>query len=226
MINSRPLSYITADDFDEPLTPSHLMTGRPILSPDHLCHSSEDDIDTGCSLLNKRACHVNRTIDSFWKRWTREYLLELREAHRHHCGRSGTSPIAVNDVVIVCSKDQPRGFWKIGRVKKVLVGRDGQIRGATVRVASKGRQASTLNRPIQLLYTLEAREESEGEEQPPPSDGTDSVKPTADSEGRDNMNPSEQQQNMADSCVSMRCSKCVAAHEAQDRLLAQALCED
>jgi len=78
VINSRPLSYVTADDFEEPLTPSHLLIGRRILSlPDHLCHQYEDAVESGHSLLTKQACHVNRTIDSFWKRWAKEYLLEL-----------------------------------------------------------------------------------------------------------------------------------------------------
>ena len=55
----------------------------------------------------------------------------------------------------VHSTDQPRGFWKLGRVKKVLVGQDGKVRGAVVQVVGKGRQATTLHRPIQRLYPLE-----------------------------------------------------------------------
>ena len=37
VINSRPLSYISGEDVEEPLTPSHLLVGRRILSlPDHI----------------------------------------------------------------------------------------------------------------------------------------------------------------------------------------------
>ena len=37
IINSRPLSYVSSDDTEEPLTPSHLLVGRRILSlPDNL----------------------------------------------------------------------------------------------------------------------------------------------------------------------------------------------
>ena len=38
VINSRPLTYISGDDLDEPLTPSHFLTGRTAMSVPHsLC---------------------------------------------------------------------------------------------------------------------------------------------------------------------------------------------
>jgi hypothetical protein len=213
VINSRPLSYVTSDDLDEPLTPSHLQTGRRILSlPDHLCRPSKDAVESGRSLLTKRACHVNRTIDSFWRRWTREYLLELRESHRYHRGQTKTSPVAADDVVVIHSKDQPRGLWKLGRVKNVLVGHDGAIRGATVKVAGQGRQASTLNRPIQLLYPLEVS--ARAPESTSPGEPSQ-VNADPDYHPHDSKNQTP------------LCSRRAAALEARDRLLAQTLsCED
>ena len=39
VLNSRPLGYVSGEDTDEPITPSHLVVGRRILSlPDHLDH--------------------------------------------------------------------------------------------------------------------------------------------------------------------------------------------
>ena len=39
IVNSRPLSYVHPDDLEEPLTPSHLIVGRRLLSlPDHLTY--------------------------------------------------------------------------------------------------------------------------------------------------------------------------------------------
>ena len=71
--------------------------------------------------------HLYHVLDQFWNRWRKEYLLELRESHRHHHGSSHPSQVLVGDVVTVHSTDQPRGFWKLGRVKEVLVGRDGKV---------------------------------------------------------------------------------------------------
>ena len=40
ILNSRPLTYLTTDDLDEPVTPSHLISGVRLLSvPEHLCYS-------------------------------------------------------------------------------------------------------------------------------------------------------------------------------------------
>ena len=37
VINSRPISYVSSADFEEPLTPSHLVVGRRLLNlPDYL----------------------------------------------------------------------------------------------------------------------------------------------------------------------------------------------
>ena len=52
ILNSRPLTYISPDDLDEPITPSHLMTGRRLLSlPDHLCYSHDEEFTPDSSRL-------------------------------------------------------------------------------------------------------------------------------------------------------------------------------
>ena len=53
--------------------------------------------------------------------------------------------------MIVQAEDKPRGFWKLAKVEEVIVGQDGLVRGAVVRVGN----SSTLRRPLQRLYPLE-----------------------------------------------------------------------
>ena len=46
IINSRPLSYLMSSDLEEPLTPSHLLNGRQVLSlPDNLGYTIESGND-------------------------------------------------------------------------------------------------------------------------------------------------------------------------------------
>ena len=43
ILNSRPIAYLSPDDLEEPLTPSHLMVGRRLLNlPDNLCYERND----------------------------------------------------------------------------------------------------------------------------------------------------------------------------------------
>ena len=69
VINSRPLSYVSTDDQEEPLTPSHLLVGRHLMNlPDHI--SVRDQIDeeaeVDSNLLTQRAQHLNKTLTHFW----------------------------------------------------------------------------------------------------------------------------------------------------------------
>lgn len=160
VLNSRPLTYLSPDDFEEPVTPSHFLCGRRILNlPDGL---RQEDVDEEFELaqstqatLSRRLRHLNATLNHFWKRWKREYLLELREAHRYHNGKEDATPPSVGDIVLVSDDSTPRGLWKLARVNSLIKGKDGQTRGAVLQVASGSGRSSTLQRPIQLLYPLE-----------------------------------------------------------------------
>ncbi len=71
VINSRPLSYISANDLEEALTPSHLIVGRRILNlPDHigyLCDSTDDEeFSINSTQLAKRVKHLSSTLNHFW----------------------------------------------------------------------------------------------------------------------------------------------------------------
>ena len=65
IVNSRPISYMSTDDLEEPLTPSHLLIGRRVLSlPDNLCYREEidDDIEITTTHLGKRMKYLNNTL--------------------------------------------------------------------------------------------------------------------------------------------------------------------
>ena len=161
ILNSRPLTYVSSEDIEEPLTPSHLLTGRRILSlPDY--QENPEDVEFEVSLttddVNKRVRYLNVTLEHFWRRWQSEYLAELRSAHKSIKKSEGNSCIITpGDIVLVHDEKRPRSVWKIGRVKKLVSSKegDGKSRGAVVQVTSKGGRLMTLRRPLQLLYPLE-----------------------------------------------------------------------
>ena len=157
IINSRPLTCISSDNMEMPLTPSHLLTGRRVLClPDGILYNDhlDEDFTLTHDCLIQRMQHLNVVLNQFWTRWKREYLLELSESHRYKLGHPEATPPAVGDIELI-RDDKPRGFWKLGRVEEGIIGRDGHVRVAVLRVSSGGGSNSSLKRPVQLLYPLE-----------------------------------------------------------------------
>ena len=122
ILNSRPLSFISSEDLEEPLTPFHLLNGRRLSNlPDELCFRKiEEEYTTGSSavLLNKRLRHLQVTLDKFWDRWKREYLINLRERYYKNKQSPRSLKISRGDIVIVHTDQEARGFlasWKSDR---------------------------------------------------------------------------------------------------------------
>ena len=64
--------------------------------------------------------------------------------------------MSVGDLVLVHDETHPRSYWKMGKVERLLMSKDGQSRGADVRVQGRGSSGGRLlRRPLQLLYPLE-----------------------------------------------------------------------
>ena len=217
VLNSRPLTVVSAEDLEEPLTPSHLIVGRRLLSsattapcpePDEFQPGTVDD-------LTRRSRYLNAALDHFWRRWSKEYLIGLREMHSHYKNSSRTPRVAVGDVVIIHSDDQPRGMWRLGKVEELLTGPDGEHRAAVLRVAGQGRSAKRLRRPVQRLYPLECSVPKT--QSPNPSESSAS----AGEDASDERLPVAELPRERDPPV--RRSERVASQVARDRLLAHAL---
>ena len=116
VINARPLTYVSPDDLQEPLTPAHFLTGKRILSlPDGICCGDvpdDEDADLTHDHLTRRMKYVNVVLNHFWKRWQLEYLLDLRESHRQqHASSGGDDGTTINaHDVILLQEDKPRAF--------------------------------------------------------------------------------------------------------------------
>ena len=53
VINSRPLSYMSASDLEEPLTPSHLMVGRRLMDAPESLEPDLNNFDTSPDALTR-----------------------------------------------------------------------------------------------------------------------------------------------------------------------------
>ena len=111
--------------------------------PDHLTYHEEDgdeEFEVTDETMQKTAKHLSGVLNHFGKQWSKEYQLELRDVHRQKRSTSTSTSIRVGDVILVHDQDHPRGFWKMARVRKHITGRDGQTRGAVLKLPINQRQ--------------------------------------------------------------------------------------
>ena len=101
VVNSRPLTYIYEDEVEEVLTESHLYCGRQLLDEQNNESSDEDitEINTAENSA-KRWRHMNKIIARFWRKWQKEYLINLRESHKMKISKKSLK-INVGDAVSI-----------------------------------------------------------------------------------------------------------------------------
>lgn len=100
-LNSRPLTYVSSDDVEEPLTPFHLIYGRGILSLPEVTPVREASLNQAASCNDgpTRRKYRRLLLDHFWKRWSKEYVTELRNLHRQRRRPEGSISLSVGDIV-------------------------------------------------------------------------------------------------------------------------------
>ena len=155
VLNSRPLTFVSTEDVEEPLTPSHLLYGRRVLSFPTVCPDDVDVASIQRDELLHRLTHLNTLLEHFWCRWRSEYLLELRNAHRRGNQHDQGATVCVGDVVVVHDDNEKRGLWRLALVEDLIRGKDNKVRGAVIKCSSRGGRASTMRRPVQRLYPVE-----------------------------------------------------------------------
>ena len=142
ILNSRPLTHLSEDINDlEPLTPNHILLGR------HRNWTSIADISETDVTSRKKWRQVLALQSTFWSRWVKEYLPSLT---KRPCWRDRKPNYAVGEMVLVQEEDSKRGKWPLGRITKVMPGKDGVVR--TIEVKTK---TGTYKRPAVKIFKLE-----------------------------------------------------------------------
>nr|XP_044248556.1 uncharacterized protein LOC123002454 [Drosophila takahashii] len=128
ILNSRPLSPLSPDPNDfGALTPGHFLVGKSLRAPPERTVSS-----THASSL-ERFDAVTASKQQFWRRWSLEYLHELRSRTKW---TTPSANIRANTMVIIHDDNLPPQRWKIGRVETVVPGKDGLVRVAHIRTST------------------------------------------------------------------------------------------
>ena len=139
VLNSRPLTYQYPNDLSMPISLSHLMMGRQItqLPTNYPSDEENEDYDKGEEQIRKRSLYLSRLLNQYWVRWKREYLVNLREQHRHTKGQGQSTPVREGDIVTIEKENHKnRSNWKLGRVLELNIGKDNIVRGAKVLISN------------------------------------------------------------------------------------------
>ena len=125
-LNSRPLleELCHSTDGTEALTAAHLLIGRGLLS------YPETEIDLRVA-MSERWTLCQQLVQSFWKRWSKEYLCQLQKTRKWQ----STKPIlSIGDVVLMKDASSFMTHWGLARVVDTHPGDDGLVRDVDVKV--------------------------------------------------------------------------------------------
>ncbi|XP_018577969.1 uncharacterized protein LOC108916245 [Anoplophora glabripennis] len=140
IINTRPLTYISND-------PSDLVSLTPSMFLRDLVESGLPDYDeVDRASLTKRLRYKQQLRHDLRLRFRNKYFGQL---HLHYTGRD-CRPITLGEVVLVGDDNRKRLDWPLGRVVKLLPGKDGKIRLVRLHTAR-----GQILRPTHRLYPLE-----------------------------------------------------------------------
>ena len=124
LVNQRPSGRIPNDPDDGSyLCPNDILLGR-----------SSSHVPQGPFRETKnprlRVEFVQKIVDSFWKRWTRDVFPSLIPRKKWNAEKRN---VRVDDFVIVQTPNAIRGNWHIGRIVDVYPGQDGKVRNVRVK---------------------------------------------------------------------------------------------
>jgi hypothetical protein len=107
--------------------------------------------------LAKEFRFKSKLSDDFWKRWRKEYPLELRNFHEVQRPVEKTTQLRLGDVFLIEEYVRPRHLLVRARIEELWKGRYVQVRTVVLR-RTDGRQ---ITRPILLFIPLEIDQSGE-----------------------------------------------------------------
>lgn len=119
LVNQRPIGRIPNDPDDGSyICPNDILLGR-----------ATPAVPQGPFKETRNPCHrvefVQKIVDSFWKRWSRDVFPQLVPRKKW---RAEKRNVRVDDIVVLADSNPVRGKWSIGRVTEVFPGTDARVR--------------------------------------------------------------------------------------------------
>ena len=125
ILNSRPLTPLSNDPSDlYPLTPAHLLIGRSLT----FVPQSIVSADRISSLA--RFNRIQLLKQHFWNRFSNEYITLLQQKTKW---MRSSATLKEGTLVVIKDKSSPPIQWLLGRIIRILPGKDGVTRVADIR---------------------------------------------------------------------------------------------
>lgn len=144
IVNNRPLDIVNQEEMS-PVTPAELMYGKRLdnLSDPNFRKQEVSKVDLKSMWRSRQL-----TLNSFWKKWSKTYLLNLQIRQKW---KEPTEEDLLNKVVLLREDNMSRNEWKIARIQEVYRSKDGLIRSVGLKTPT-----GFLRRPIHRLALLES----------------------------------------------------------------------
>ncbi|XP_063900182.1 uncharacterized protein LOC135119722 [Zophobas morio] len=128
-INSQSLTPLSSDPSDlTALTPGHFLIGGKLTT------SVEDDVTMVKENRLSRWQRVQQQAQSFWKRWSGEFLNKLQQ--RKKWSRTAKTEVKPGLPVLLREDNLHPMCWRMGVVMETHPGKDAIVRTATIRTSS------------------------------------------------------------------------------------------
>ncbi len=150
LVNSRPIGRVPNDPDDGTyISPNDILLGR-----------STSEVPQGPFRQTKNPRHrvefVQKLVDSFWRKWSRDVFPSLILRKKWHTQRRD---VKVNDVVTYVDENAVRGKWMIGRIIETFPGQDGKTRNVKIKTL-----CGQYTRPVTKIVVIVPVDEDKDEE--------------------------------------------------------------
>lgn len=143
ILNSRPLLAKSSQDLSDfsALTPGHFIIGSPLAAiPQPIL------TDYPVNRLRFWRC-CEQVRQHFWRAWSKDYLSSLNERTKW---RKVLPNLKVGDVVLLLNPNAPPLHWPLGKVTKVVCGKDGHVRVVEVQTSDKKLHTRAVSKVVLL----------------------------------------------------------------------------